>query len=432
MAGKEEKILKEQLSIITPSATELKILDEIVRDILSRLNSQLKDAKAMIGGSFAKNTIIKKNVYDLDIFVKFNYEKYKMKNLQISDILLGALKKLNGNKLFTIEVLHGSRDYFRIHLKKKTGISIPVYIEIVPVLDIKKAQDALNITDISPLHVLYVLEKIRKKPELADSIRLAKSFCYGQSCYGAESYIHGFSGYCLEILCIHFGSFQNLLKAANKWNAKNKIIIDPAYFYRNKDIMIEMNEAKIISPMILIDPVQSDRNAAAALNEEKLRIFMKAAQEFLKNPSLKFFIKKEISKEEMQKFAKAKKMPLFVIRARSSKEKEDVAGAKLFKIFNILLERFNNEGKAEGKWRYNMEKREAEFFFLFKPEKKIEIKGPPVKLKENAEAFKKKWLNAFIKSGNLYAHRKNKSIKEIISLPKNQLNEMGIKEIRLE
>jgi tRNA nucleotidyltransferase (CCA-adding enzyme) len=203
-------------------------------------------------------------------------------------------------------------------------------------------------------------------------------------------------------------------------------------FYKNKDmLMIEMNESKLLSPLILVDPVQPDRNAAAAIGPEKLNIFIKAAKSFIKNPSIKYFTKEDITRESMQKTAEKRKMPLIVITAESGKEKEDVAGAKLFKLFNLIMERLEKEGKVNGQWKFNDEKRAAEFFFLFKPEKKIIIKGPPIKLKENVKEFKKRWPRTFIKAGNLYSQRKSKSLKEIISIPKEQLDEMGIKSIRL-
>jgi len=430
---KRDEMIKKQLSLISPTEREIKILTLEISNFVFRLNSELRkiDAFAIIGGSFAKGTIIKGKRYDLDLFARFDYNKYvSREKQQISELLFKILRKIN--KL-DIETLHGSRDYFRVYLKKAEKlIGIPVYVEIVPVLAVKKAEESVNVTDVSPLHILYVLDKIKKNPELADSIKLAKSLCYGQGCYGAESHIKGFSGYCLELLCIHFGSFIELLKAASEWNLKKKIIIDMPKFYKNKDmLMIEMNEAKTLPPLILVDPVQPDRNAAAAVSPEKLEIFIKAARAFIKNPSLRLFIKKEANEKEMQSAAKSKRMSLISIVAESGKGKEDIAGAKLFKLFNMLLERFKKEGRADGKWVYNEEERKAKFFFLFKPEKKIIVKGPPVNLEKNVKMFRKKWPRSFVKAGNVYARRKSKGVKEIISLPKEQMAGMGISKIKL-
>ena len=47
---------------------------------------------------------------------------------------------------------------------------------------------------------------------------------------------------------------------------------------------MELNKSKQQGPLIVIDPVQKDRNAAAALNHEKFEIIKKTAKQFLKKP----------------------------------------------------------------------------------------------------------------------------------------------------
>lgn len=53
-----------------------------------------------------------------------------------------------------------------------------------------------------------------------DEIKIAKAFCHATGCYGAESYIKGFSGYALELLIYHYKSFQSFVKAMTKVNEK--------------------------------------------------------------------------------------------------------------------------------------------------------------------------------------------------------------------
>ena len=68
--------------------------------------------------------------------------KYAKKDL--SKILGKILSSLNP------EIVHGSRDYFSV---KKS-----VSFEIIPVLNINKAEQAENIMDMSPLHVDWVIK----------------------------------------------------------------------------------------------------------------------------------------------------------------------------------------------------------------------------------------------------------------------------------
>ena len=85
---------------------------------------------------------------------------------------------------------------------------------------------------ISYFHVNYVLSKLKKNPELSNEIKIAKAFCHGNDCYGAESYIRGFSGYALEILIIYYKSFLKFINAIADGN--DKIVIDIEKMYENK------------------------------------------------------------------------------------------------------------------------------------------------------------------------------------------------------
>jgi len=427
MAGKKEitEILKLQANEVKPSAEELKALAEMIAKFLFQLNSALKrkkiSASAVLGGSFEKGTLIKKEHYDIDVFVRFASRE---KSDKLADILETMLKTMK----LKYERLHGSRDYFNVNLVAEDKIRITA--EIVPVLAIKKAREALNVTDVSMLHVDYVKQQIRKKPALADEIRLVKAFVHAQECYGAESHIRGFSGYLLELLTCYYGSFLKLLQAASRWNLGQKIIVDPAKHYKGKEALTELNEAKLISPLVMIDPVQADRNAAAALSDEKFLVFVKASQEFLKKPSESFFTKKEFSLEELKKEAKGKKSQLIVISAETSKTKEDVAGAKLLKFFRFLSEKLEKEGYAiRAEWKFSFPK--ATFFFIAKKKEKLIKEGPPLKMKKNVEMFKKQHKKCVVKKGRIFAVEKVRDFKEIISEIKKArfLEDMGIKKI---
>src|SRR3989344_7440492 len=271
-----KKILNEVLEEIQPDEKYQKDISLRLNSIIEKINRNQKNIKAILGGSGAKGTWLK--TFDADIFVLFNYSKYNDKSDKLSD----ALEKILRNKFRKIIRLHGSRDYFQIKENNFT-------FEIVPILEIKKASQAKNITDVSPLHSNWV----RKHKNLVNDMKLTKQFCQAQNVYGAESYIRGFSGYVCEILTVHYGSFPNLMKNAAKWSDKE--VVDVQKYYRGKDVFKIVNTSKLMSPLVVIDPVQKDRNAAAALGNEKFEAFKKAAGGFLKNPSKAFFVKKELS-----------------------------------------------------------------------------------------------------------------------------------------
>jgi tRNA nucleotidyltransferase (CCA-adding enzyme) len=414
------KILKEVLEEIKPDEELKTDVAGKIAVVLEALQKKIKDAKVILGGSGAKGTWLRL-ANDADIFVCFNYKKYKDKSDQLSYILEKGLKKIFPR----IERLHGSRDYFQL---KKGSFTF----EIVPILDINKAEDAVNITDVSPLHAKWV--SANAKGNIKDEIRLTKQFCKANYSYGAESYIRGFSGYMCEVLTIHYGSFLKLARAASKW--KDKVIIDTKKFYKGKDVLMELNKSKTYSPLILIDPVQKDRNAAAALSDEKFNNFISACKAFLKKPSKELFKEKELTIDELKK--KAKNNDLTVLKVKTIKKKEDVAGAKLVKAFEFISAKLaKNDFKVIGKgWDWNKELDGIVYFICDKkPLEKTKIHpGPSLKTKEHVKRFKAKHKTTFNKSGRIYAKVKREFTKpkELIKkLIKDPYVKEKLKEIKL-
>ncbi len=368
------------LDLIKPDKEQEKVMKNLAKKILTQI--KVKDAKVTLGGSFAKGTWLKDS-HDLDIYVQFNYNKYKDKD--ISKILGRNLKRFNPKKV------HGSRDYYQIESQGKT-------IEIIPILKISKPEQALNITDISPLHVKWV----KKHKRLNDEIRLAKAFCQAQGIYGAESYIKGLSGYAIEILTIHYGSFKKMLRAVNKW--KERTIIDPEKYYKKNQVLQKLNKSKTQCPLIVIDPVQRSRNATVVFNKKNYEKFKKIAQAFLDKPSIEFFIRKKTKIADLKKVAKGNQ--LFLIEGIPLKGKKDVIGAKLLKIYEFLNKQLaiNDFNVIASGWIWD---KKAIFWFIL-PKKKLSLMknhfGPPKISKTRLANFRKKWSNKriYYKDGYSY------------------------------
>jgi len=384
-----KQLLLEVINEIKPSKEyENEILNK-ANNIINIINKNIKDAKAVLGGSGAKGTWLK--TFDADIFVKFHYNKFKDKSDKLSDNLEKFLKKN-----FKITRLHGSRDYFQIIQGKFT-------FEIVPIIDIKKSEQAKNITDVSPLHSNFVL----KHKKLIDEIRLTKQFFKAAKVYGAESYIRGFSGYVCEILTIYYGSFLKLISAIQKW--KEKTVIDVKKFYKKKNVFTEINKSKLISPLIVIDPVQKDRNAAAALDFEKLEVLKNRAKEFLKNPSKHFFEIKTLTEQDIIK--KFQKNKLIILKAKPLNKKEDVAGAKMLKAFHFIEKNliFNGFNIVESDMLWHSSS--ALFYYTLKKDilsKTTSLPGPPLKIKRHVLLFKKSHNKTLVKNKRIFAIEKRK------------------------
>jgi len=377
---RHQQIFKEVLDASVPSKDErAKVLNQ-VNTFLKNLNNELKrvrvNAKAMLGGSYSKDTWLSGD-YDVDVFVKFNLQ-HKEQNL--SDLLEKALKKWHHERI------HGSRDYFWV----RDGIKY----EIVPVLDIQKAEQAENVTDFSPLHVAWVNKKGAK---FKNDIRIAKKFCKGTSCYGAESYIRGFSGHVLDILVIYFKGFIPLLKAARDW--KPKVVLDYNNIYKGKALMM-LNKSKTEGPLILVDPVQPGRNAAAALTQENFDKFVKSAKAFLKKPSNGFFVEKEIDFNALKK-----KGHLIQIKVKTLDDKEDVAGTKFVRAFEHVRDQLSDFQVKDAGWLWDKKEKGIWWFVLGKKQLPAECdwQGPPIKLADAVKKFKKIYKKTFIKQGRVWA-----------------------------
>ena len=384
-----KNVLSEVLEEIKPDKDYEKNIFEKIDSIIKKINKSQKNIKAVLGGSGAKGTWLK--TFDADIFVLFNYKKYMGKNDKLSEILEKILKK----NFKSLARIHGSRDYFQIKNGNFT-------FEIVPILEIKNAKDAVNITDVSPLHARWV----KKHKKIVNDMKLTKQFCTANNIYGAESHVRGFSGYVCEILSVYYGSFLNLAKNAAKWN--DKTVVDVEKYYKGKDVFRIVNTSKLASPLIVIDPVQKDRNAAAAISIEKFELFKKRAAEFLKITSKEFFVKKNIN-EEFLKLKHGKK--LVKISCAPLEGKIDVVGSKIFKIFEFIKQKCKERDFNIIKSDWEFGRNESCMYFLFEDKKLPEsetLQGPPVELKVHVDNFRKMHRNTFVKSGKIFAREKRK------------------------
>ncbi len=419
-----KKFLKELN--FSPSKEELTEIRKKTEQIVSLLRNEIKkrkiNADVFVGGSYPKGTLAENTTYDIDTFVRFD-----LKYLEIS-ALLEKIVKNSLKKFGDVTKIHGSRDYFKVSPAERMSF------EIIPVAKIGNPKEARNVTDLSYFHVNYVKRKL--KNNMAGEVILAKKFCESLGVYGAESYIHGFSGYGLECLIIYYKSFEKMLLGLSK--VKDRIIIDIEKRFKNKkDILFELNENKIQCPIILIDPTWKERNALAALSYESFHKFQKRAKDFLKKPKREHFEIRNIEKEKLERAAEAKGGEFLSIHLRTEKQEGDIAGTKLKKFaeyleteisryFDVLLKEF----------LYGDEK-EAVFYIGVRSKGEIIKFGPPVSMKAHAYEFKKKNDNVFEKGGFLRAKVKvDFTAKDFVERwakeNEKKMNEMGIVELAVE
>ena len=266
-----DKLLKEVLDEVTPSEKER-------ADVLSYASLLADYAKGfgvepIIVGSIAKDTDLRLS-NDIDLFIQFDADTPRDK-LESEGLRIG--KKVFNKFGGVFEIDYAEHPYVK-------GVLGDYEVEIVPCY---KGRDILSSVDRTPFHTRYVNDKIAANPALKGDIRLLKQFMKGREVYGAEAKVQGFSGYLAEVLTIHYSSFKKVLEAASQWKVGEAI--DPESLWSDasqlKHFFTEAN-------LIVVDPVDQDRNVAAAVSRVSLMTLLFSAKEFLENPSREFFFPK--------------------------------------------------------------------------------------------------------------------------------------------
>jgi len=406
-----KKILDKVLAKITPSRAEVLRLEKIAKELIVALKK--KGVIAHIGGSLAKGTLLKTDTpSDVDIFVVFDY----------SEDIITLQKTLKKMKLpGPLKLVHGSRDYYQIDCKD-------MVLELIPVVKNKDPDLAENVTDVSLSHVNYVRSEIKKKPELAKEIMLAKAFCQANNVYGAESYIRGFSGYSLEVLVIYFGSFITMLKKIGK-----KKVYDPLKYYRGeKEVLREINASKLQGPLVVVDPTHKYRNVTAGLGAETYENFLTKTKEFLKKPSTTFFEKKKLDVGALKNFARNKKATFLELEIKTSRQEGDIAGTKMKKFFDFFVRELMRKGQEilRKEFDYSGSGQVSRGYVVVNEHKEITVRGPSIGLEEPARLFKKSRGKNAYKKGKYWFAREKTSVKEIFGCAKKFGKEMDV-EVKL-
>jgi len=158
--------------------------------------------------------------------------------------------------------------------------------------------------------------------------------------------------------------------------------------------LLNLNEAKLQSPVVFVDPTFKERNALAALSKETFLKFQKACRNYLKNQSIKFFKQERIKEKKFN----------IILEAETDRQEGDIAGSKLLKFFNFLAREAENYFLISRKdFEYN---KKAKYYLKLRRRKERIFEGPETRKLQNILAFKNKHKNVFIKKGRAYAREK--------------------------
>jgi len=316
--------LKTVLKEIKPSREEEKEMDNFVNKILKTSRKISKMINPMVCGSIAKDTWLSKR-YELDLFLLFN-PSFSKKQLEKKglDIAKEIVKSLKGK----YQIAFAEHPYLRGWIGK-------FQVDIVPCYSIKNPEKIKSAVDRTPHHVKFVKRNL-KNP---DDVRLLKQFCIANNCYGADVKTLGLSGYLCELLIIKYGSFEKLVKDASKWRA-GKIIT----FGKIDKISISK---KFKTPLIVIDPVDKNRNVSAAVSVENFYKFVRYCKDFDRNSKKEFFFPiktKPYSVDETRKEIQKRGTRWYIIKFKKPKVLEDVLYPQLRRCLRSIEKELEKNG----------------------------------------------------------------------------------------
>lgn len=375
------------LSSIRPSDKERRKLKTLSQKIIERVNSIGKsdglNVNGILVGSSARGTWIS-GEHDLDIFIMFPAD-VERQYLEEKGLYIARKIALEGD---SFEERYAEHPY--IH-----AVIDGFEIDLVPAFNVESAREIKSAVDRTPFHNEYVDSRIKG---LEDDVLLLKQFQKGIEVYGSELKKRGFSGYLVELLVIHYGSFENVLKAACEW--KFGIVID----MEKHGTIIHKD------PLVLVDPTDPARNVAAALSPDNMCIFIDKACEFLKNPDISYFrmhSPEPIYDRDLEAIISERGTSLIAIEFKTPDEVEDVVYPQLYKLeesCRVMLERYDFRVYNSGVWSGKM----AVVLYELESSKLPEVKkhiGPMVGMGEHAYAFKskyeheRKFSNVYIRNG---------------------------------
>ena len=261
-----KKIITNITKNVIPTKTVEKSKESIAEIALELVKKEIVKFPEIIGvefgGSFAKGTWLSKDA-DVDIFVRFKKSTSEEKFEKISKkIGFDSLKK------FSPYVRYSEHPYVEAKIKDTK-------INVVPFYDVKVGEWK-SAADRSPFHTKYMSKSLTKR--MRNEVRILKTFLKSNGIYGAEIAKQGFSGYISEVLVLNFGSFENVIKSISKIE-ENQII--------------GKTSKKFDTSLVIIDPIDSNRNLAAAISDENIGKFILVCRAFKENPKLEFFKNKK-------------------------------------------------------------------------------------------------------------------------------------------
>jgi len=377
-------VLEQVAKKIVPTNLEREKMARLSREIREEIEAIFAGA-GIVGtvseqGSFARDTWLRGEA-DLDIFTRFSPS---MERREWEERILPVIRK--GLSRFRITERYAEHPFLEFHAEG-------VRVNVVPCYDVKKGEWQ-SATDRTPYHTDYM--KKNMTGELRLQARLLKKFVKGIGAYGAEIRVGGFSGMLIDTLVIYYPSFLEVLKHASRWTPSAFLELEASEGRTRKDV-----ENTFDADLVVIDPVDPNRNLAAAVRPVRLWNFVAAGREFLRRPGLWYFFPPKFTTNPKAHFAKRidqSGRELIAISFKHQTMVMDVLWGQLMKLEKSLVEMMTREDfhpRRSEVW--TDEKKESTILVETDEATLSPVKthlGPPVSKELDSQSFLDRHLSA--------------------------------------
>lgn len=377
---------EDALAIVQPTPEEHEAIheaaDELVQRIQDHLDEEGWDGTPRLEGSLAKGTYLHGHV-DLDVFIAFppTHER---------DTLIQRIQTLKST-LDDAKIAYAEHPYAQ-------GTYDGYDAEIVPCYAIEAPSELKSSVDRTPFHTEHVKQALTSEGK--QDVRLLKALLKAARCYGAKEEIRGVSGYLAELLILAHGTVEATLEwATNGFPHPITFDTEP--------------ERAFHEPLIVIDPVDPNRNAAAAVRAPTLGRFQEAAAAFRQDPHPRYFTPPpptRLDAEQALTRCQARNTRIIALAfPANGYDVDDPIHAQLRRALTLATEQLTRQQTPVHATHTHLEEPqenrrgwiliEANEQALHEP---IRHRGPPAHLEDHARAFRERWEGNPKAAGNVF------------------------------
>jgi tRNA nucleotidyltransferase (CCA-adding enzyme) len=386
-----QRLREKILGDIYPDEEELEESKELYQKI-SNFIAEEYGLETHFAGSTSRETCMKGDK-DIDIFVLFP-EVTERQDLEDKGLEIGknTFREFDGE----FEVDYAEHPYTKGEIGGHE-------VEIVPCFNVGP-ENIQSAVDRTPHHSRWVEENL-SEDERKDVVIL-KKFLKEAGLYGSSLKVRGFSGYLCEILISEFSGFKELVDSAGDW--KEEKLLDPRNHHEKLPDGLEDKFSE--DSLIVIDPVDSDRNVASVLSTENYAKFVYNCWKFSEDPGLSYFQEEESdwTKFELKQEVQGRGDFIAVGFTRPD-EVDDLVYPQMRKFMRLMRKKLEKRDFRIFESGFQVEEESVRFFFEMESILPVveEIEGPKVfHNSRHLDEFTSKYENTFVRGNRLYAKTK--------------------------